>query len=99
MVTLVMFKAREKISGIMATPTLTPLAVRNGVWLNLGSSAITRFSAESEPVKRDRLRFAACTWRARAVDAFASIVGLNWLTGIRNGTITRITITIPTAIR
>src|SRR5215471_1353684 len=40
---------REKISGIISTPTFNDLAVRKGEELNFGSSAMERFPAVSKP--------------------------------------------------
>src|SRR2546426_6970856 len=45
MVTPVMFRLFEKISGRISTPTLKDLAVRKGEELNLGSSPMERLSA------------------------------------------------------
>src|SRR5205085_3694588 len=85
MVMPVMFKVFEKISGMSSTPTCRDLAVRKGEELNLGSSPMERFSADSEPLRSERLRFPSCTLRPRAAEAFSSIVGRNWFTGIKNG--------------
>src|SRR5258707_2703105 len=96
----VMFKSLCRIRGTSSTPTLMDFAVRNGDLLNFGSSAIDRLSAASEPVKSDRLRLPTSTFRPSAAEAFSSIVGRNWLTGIRNGaTSTRITRTTMTTSR
>src|SRR5207245_11284136 len=98
MVTPVMFRLFEKISGRISTPTLKDLAVRKGEELNLGSSPMERLSAESEPVMRERLRFPSCTWRPSAAEAFSSMVGRKWLTGMRYGIVRNRKIKIPPTI-
>src|SRR5271165_2738194 len=92
MLTSVTLTCWEKIRGIISTPTFTLLAVRNGVALNLGSSAMERSSMPSEPVMSERLKLPSCTLRPSAVEALASMVGLNLFTGMRKGTTSRITI-------
>src|SRR5260221_12190268 len=47
----------------------------------------------------DRLRLPSCTLRPSAAEAFSSMVGLNWLTGMKNGITKSRTIRTPTAIR
>src|SRR6266403_2315220 len=58
-----------------------------------------RFSAESEPLISERLMLPSCTLRPSAAEAFSSMVGRNWLTGIRNGAMRTRTIKTPTTIR
>src|SRR6266446_8433087 len=99
MVTPVTFRVFEKINGIISTPTLRDLAVRNGEELNLESSPMERFSAESEPLSSERLMLPSCTLRPSAAEAFSSMVGRNWLTGIKNGAMRTRTIRAPTTIR
>src|SRR5215472_16583765 len=99
MVTPVMFSFWEKISGNISTPTCSDLAVRKGEELNLGSSLMERFSADNEPLMSERLKSPSWTLRPSAAEAFASIVGRNWLTGIRNGATRSRTIKTPTTIR
>src|SRR5256885_248962 len=99
MVMPVTFNVFEKISGIISTPTFSDLAVRKGEGLNFGSSAMERFSAESEPLRSERLILPNCTLRPRAAEAFSSIVGRNWLTGIKNGVTRTSTTSTPTAMR
>src|SRR5258708_37299187 len=89
----------EKISGISSTPTLSDFAVRKGEGLNLGSSPIERSSAESAPRISDKLRLPSWTLRPSAAEAFSSMVGLNWLTEMKNGATSSTTIKTPTAIR
>ena len=84
---------------MISTPTFSDLAVRKGEGLNLGSSPMERFSAESEPLRRERLISPNCTLRPRAADAFSSIVGRNWLTGIKNGSTRTSTVSTPTTTR
>src|SRR6266478_3296727 len=95
----VTFSCLEKISGINSTPTLSDLAVRKGDGLNLGSSPIERSSAASAPWISDKLRLPSWTLRPSAAEAFSSMVGLNWLTGMKNGATSSTTIKTPTAIR
>src|SRR6202171_6063612 len=73
-------------------------AVRNGDLLNFGSSAMDKLSAASEPVKSERLRLPTSTLRPSAAEAFSSIVGRNWLTGIRNGATSTRTIRTATTM-
>src|SRR3981189_3599297 len=95
----VTFNCWEKISGISSTPTFTVFAVRNGPELNLGSSLTETSSIPTDPVRSDKLKLPSCTLRPSASDAFDSMVGLNLLMGIRNGTTIKITsiatMTIP----
>src|SRR5215469_6548826 len=92
MVTSVTLTCWEKISGISSTPTFTFFAVRNGPELNFGSSLIDKLSIPSEPPRIDKLRSPSCTFRPRASEALASIVGRNLFTGIKKGTTNKITI-------
>src|ERR1700676_565409 len=94
----VTFNCWEKISGISSTPTFTVFAVRKGAELNLGSSLTETSSIPTEPVKSDKLKFPSCTLRPSASDAFDSMVGLNLLIGIRNGTTNKITMIATTTI-
>src|ERR1700722_17824708 len=94
----VTFNCLEKISGISSTPTFTFFAVRNGAELNLGSSLTETSSIPTEPVMSDKLKLPSCTLRPSASDALDSMVGLNLLIGIRNGTTSKITSTATTAI-
>src|SRR5262249_6379499 len=66
---------REKIRGLISTPTFNDLAVRKGEELNFGSSAMERFPAVSEPLSSERLRLPTSTLRPSAVVSFSSIVG------------------------
>src|SRR5882672_1067117 len=81
-----------KMRGMISTPTLNDLAVRNGDVLNLGSSPMEILSAASEPLSRERLRLPSSTFRPRACEAFSSMVGRNLSTGIKNGAMTTIRI-------
>src|SRR6266478_4491265 len=58
-----------------------------------------RFSAASEPLSSERLKFPSWTLRPSAADAFCSMVGRNSLTGIKNGATRTSTINTPTTIR
>jgi len=69
-VTPVTLRVFEKINGNISTPTLTDLAVRKGEELNLGSSPMERFSANSEPLISERLRLPSSTLRPSAAEAF-----------------------------
>src|ERR1700730_369666 len=95
----VMLRSLCKIRGSSSTPTLTDFAVRNGELLNLGSSAMDKLSAASEPLKSERLRLPTSTLRPRAAEAFSSIVGRNWFTGIRKGATSTRTTRTATMIR
>ena len=66
----VTFSVFEKISGMISTPTFTDLAVRNGDLPYLGSSAIERLSAPSEPLSSDKLKLPTSTLRPSAAEAF-----------------------------
>ncbi len=44
-----------------------------------------KLSAAREPEKSERLRLPTSTLRPSAAEAFSSMVGRNWLTGIRKG--------------
>src|SRR6266446_8493322 len=99
MVTPVTLRVFEKIKGIISTPTLRDFAVRKGEELNLGSSPMERFSAESEPLSSERLMFPSCTLRPSAAEVFSSMVGRNWLTGIKNGATRTSTTNTPTTMR
>src|SRR4029077_7180896 len=94
----VTFNCWEKISGINSTPTFTVFAVRNGPGLNFGSSLTETSSMPTDPVKSDKLRLPSCTLRPSASEAFDSMVGLNLLMGIRNGTTSKITMIAATAM-
>src|SRR5258707_1282624 len=76
-VTPVTCNAFEKISGIISTPTFKDFAVKNGVLLKAGSSAMERSSAARAPVSRDRLMLPTVTGRPSAAVSFSSIVGRN----------------------
>src|SRR5258707_4179140 len=84
---------------MISTPTFSDLAVRKGAELNLGSSPMESASAESEPLIRERLILPNCTLRPSAAEAFSSIVGRNWLTGIKNGATRTSTTNTPTTMR
>src|SRR5437879_1610025 len=99
MVTPVTLRVFEKISGIISTPTFNDLAVRKGEELNFGSSPMERFSAAMEPLISERLRLPSSTLRPSAAEAFSSIDGRNWLTGITNGATRTSTNSTPTTIR
>src|SRR5437867_100329 len=58
-----------------------------------------RFSAASEPVSSERLKFSSWTLRPSAADAFCSMVGRNSLTGIKNGATRTKTTSTPTTMR
>src|SRR5580698_78496 len=102
MTTLVTLRVFDVMRGQTSTPTLNDFAVRNGAELNLGSSAMERLSAPSEPLKSERLRLPISTLRPRAAEACCSICGRKLLTGIKNGAMTTIkiktTITMPTIL-
>src|SRR5229473_3448346 len=84
---------------MISTPTFSDLAVRKGAELNLGSSPMESASAESEPLISERLKLPSSTLRPSAAEAFSSMVGRNWLTGIKNGATRTSTINTPTTIR
>src|SRR5258708_2193382 len=84
---------------MISTPTFSDLAVRKGAELNLGSSPMESASAESEPLISERLMLPNATLRPSAAEAFSSIVGRNWLTGIKNGATKTSTINTPTTVR
>src|SRR5229473_4350192 len=58
-----------------------------------------RFSAASEPLSSDRLKFPSWTLRPSAAEAFCSMVGRNSLTGIKNGATRTSTTNTPTTMR
>src|SRR6266478_9011789 len=58
-----------------------------------------RFSAASEPLSSDRLKFPSWTLRPSAADAFCSMVGRKSLTGIKNGATRTSTTNTPTTMR
>src|SRR5580704_13478342 len=61
------------------------LAVKNGVWPNLGSSAMARSSATRLPVTTERLRAPRVTFRERAALSRLSIAGRNVLASTNRG--------------
>jgi len=74
-VTPVTLRVFEKINGNISTPDFDGLAVRKGEELNLGSSPMERFSANSEPLISERLRLPSSTLRPSAAEAFSSMWG------------------------
>ena len=93
----------EVMSGMTSTPTLRDFAVTNGVLPNAGSSAMEMLSAETLPVRIDRLRFPTLTSLPSASLAVASILGRKLFTLMKKGIATRITtsiaMTMPTILR
>jgi len=75
----------EKINGIISTPTLSDSAVRRRL-AELGSSPMERFSAERRAANQREAHVPELHFAASAAEAFSSMVGRNWLTGIKNGT-------------
>src|ERR1700683_5249547 len=75
----------EKISGSSSTPTLKDLVVKNGDFLNAGSSAIETSVTVTPPEKIERLISPIPTGRPSAVANCVSSVGLNWLALTKSG--------------
>src|SRR5713101_2525961 len=91
----VTWRVLEKISGITSTPTFSALARTNGSLLKAGSSAMERSSAETLPVRTERLRLPTLTWRPRVEVSSDSSRGRKLFTFTRKGS--AITITNRTA--
>src|ERR1700758_2794183 len=99
MVRPVICSAFDVISGHTSTPTRSPFAVRKGLLLKLGSSAIDRSLALSEPEKMDMLKSPTCTLRPRASESLASTVGRKELALMNKGIKSSMRMSAPIAIK
>ena len=68
---------REKMSGIICTPTVRDCALKNASLLNRGSSAIEMLDAVTPPEKTESFRFSSLTCRPRVLVSLDSSKGRN----------------------
>src|SRR5579862_4679494 len=86
---------REKMSGIISTPTFNDFACTNGALLNWGSSAMAMLSAETPPESSDKERLPTVTGRPRASVNSDSSFGLKVFASMMKGSAIRRMIRTP----